>query len=173
MPPLSVVNTHTYYEIQCYLHHEARLFDNEEQREWLDELVDPEIRYQVLVTQERSRDGRGSGSDTVYVYDDGKDELDFRVKQFETGMQWMTNPVPKLRHLITNIEGFQCESDNEFRVYSNGMIYRSRKVYEENIFVFSRDDILRRGDDNKLRLLRREVLLDQRLVRSKNMLFFI
>ena len=168
------VSLEEHYEIQCFLYKEARLFDNEGQREWLDDLVDPDIRYELLIQQERARNDRGSGGKVLKAYDDSYEELDFRVKQFESGMQWMMTPIPRLRHFVTNIEAFQCDSESgDYKVYSNGVVYRSRKIYEEDTFVFAREDILRRDDSGNLRLLKRQINFDQRLVRGKNILFFM
>ena len=168
------VSLEEHYEIQCFLYKEVRLFDNEGQREWLDNLVDTDIRYELLIQQERVRNDRGSGGSVLKAYDDNYEELDFRVKQFESGLQWMMTSVPRLRHFVTNIEAFQCDSEQgDYKVYSNGVVYRTRKVYEEDTFVFAREDILRRDAEGNLKLLKRTIHFDQRLVRGKNILFFM
>lgn len=161
-------------DVESFLYYEARLLDTVQYREWLDRLVDPDILYQVFSRQLRSaKNSRTSGPDKVFVYDDDHRALDLRVTQFETGLQWRTDPPERLKHVITNVEVFKGEAPDQLVVYCNCVVFRSRRIYDEATFVYGRKDVLRRDGAGCLRLLRRLVELDQRFLRGKNLLFFL
>lgn len=80
-------------EIERFLFREARLIDTEQEREWLETMVDPEIKYQVFSRQLRYRkDTRGSGDKEVYFFDDNYADLGHRIGLRETGTQWVADP---------------------------------------------------------------------------------
>ena len=161
-------------EIERFLFREARLIDTEQEREWLETMVDPEIKYQVFSRQLRYRkDTRGSGDKEVYFFDDNYADLAHRVGLRETGTQWVADPPNRLRRIVGNIEGFEGELAGEYRVYSNCMVTRNRMVYEQMSYAYGREDILRRGADGKLRLLARVIDFEERFVRGKNLLFIL
>ncbi len=161
-------------EIERFLFREARLLDTEREREWLETMVDPEISYQVFSRQLRYRkDTRGSGDKEVYFYDDNYADLTHRVELRETGLQWVSDPPNRLRRIVGNIEGFEGGRAGEYRVHSNCMVSRNRMVYEQMNYVYGREDILRRGPDGRLRLLKRVIDFDERFVRGKNLLFIL
>lgn len=161
-------------EAEAFLYREARLLDSEQLREWLGGMIDPDIRYQVWSRQLRLRkDRRAAGPAEVYIYDDDYRVLEMRVQQFESGMQWRTDPPERLRHLVSNVEAFHGEREGEYRVYSNCLVTRNRRVYEESTFVYGREDVLRRDAEGRLRLLRRLVDYDQRFIEGRNLLFFL
>jgi 3-phenylpropionate/cinnamic acid dioxygenase small subunit len=162
------------FTVERFLYAEARLLMADQQRKWLTTLVHPDIRYQVFVRELRlKKDSRLQRPDRAYVYDERFSDLDARVRQFETGMQWRVDPPERLRYLISNIEAFQTEKPNDLLVYSNCLAIRNRRVYEESSFVYGRSDILRRNDDGAFRLLSREVDYDQRYIEGRNLMFFL
>ena len=161
-------------EVEQFLYREARLLDEEREREWLDEMVDRDIRYQVFIRQLRyKRDEKRSGPRQVYAYDDDWAGLDARVKVLESVQVWVHDPVSRQRHLVTNVEAYVGAHENEYAVYSNCHVARNRAVYEEMHHIYGRRDILRRDAVGHLRLLRRVIDYDQRFVRGKNLLFIL
>lgn len=174
MSNLTAVSIELHHEITQFLYAEARLLDGNEPGRWLETVVDPEIRYQMIVREERSgRDRRPSETGEVHIYDDNHVVLGMRVRQFESGMQTMLDPSQRLRRLITNITAWHLEDGDRFKVVSSGMATRFRRLYEHEQVVFGREDILRRDGDGQLRLLARRVELDERVSRNKNLLFFL
>lgn len=168
------VSMETYYEISQFLYREARVLDNELVREWLTDLVDPEIRYQMIISEERfRRDGSAAREREVRPYDDDMAALELRVRHFETGLQSMMDPPQRLCRAITNIEAYYRENNGEYLVYSNGFASRFRRQYEQEQLVYAREDVLRRGGDGALRVLSRSIVLPARVVRNKNLLFFL
>jgi len=161
-------------EVEAFLYREARVLDAEQWREWLGAMVDKDIRYQVWSRQLRMRkDKRVVGPAEVYIYDDDYQVLDMRVQQFESGLQWRSDPPERLRHMVSNVEAFQGERQGEYLVYSNCLVTRNRRVYEESSFVYGREDVLRRDSEGRLRLLRRLIDYDQRFIEGRNLLFFL
>jgi naphthalene 1,2-dioxygenase subunit beta len=159
---------------ESFLFREARLLGTERQREWLTTMVHPDIRYTVFSRELHSRkDKRFTGPDKLYLFQDTYESLEIRVKQFETGLLWRADPPERLRHVVTNVEVYLGEREDEYIVHSNCLTVRNRRVYEESFFVFGREDVLRREANGALRLLRRTVDFDQRFVRGRNLLFFL
>ena len=168
------VSMEVHHEIQQFLYREARLLDNEMMREWLTDLVDPEIRYQLVVRDERFRKDKSPDRDReVYLFDDDFTILDLRVKQFETGLQYMNDPAQRMIRVVSNVEAYLGDGEGEFEVYSYGIASRFRRQYESERSVYKRVDVLRRDENGNLRLLSRRIELGERVVRNKNLLFFL
>lgn len=168
------VSIELHHEIEQFLYREARLLDGEMVREWLDTMVSPDIRYQMVMREERFRkDKSPPEAREIMPYDDDHAALDLRVRQFETGLQAMLDPPQRIRRAVTNIETYHCDGEGEYLVYSNGIVSRFRRLYEHEQAVFGRKDVLRRGQDGTLRLVSRRIDLDERVVRNKNLLFFV
>ena len=61
---------------------------------------------------------------------------------------------------------------DEFEVNSNFVTYRTRLERDEDFYVGTRRDILRRVDEN-LRFARRTIILDQAVLKAKNISIFL
>ena len=167
------VSIELHHEIEQFLFREARLLDQEGMRAWLESMVDPQIRYQLVIREERFRKDRSTAPSEVMPYDDDHAALDLRVRQYETGLQTMLDPAPRMRRFITNVEAYHHDGEGEFLVLSYGTAYRFRRLYEHEQVVFGREDVLKKGKDGAFRLLSRRIDLDERVVRNKNLLFFL
>ena len=62
--------------------------------------------------------------------------------------------------------------ESEYEVKSNFICYRNRLSDEVDIWVGERTDLLRRDDEQELRIAHRKILLDQNVVLSKNLSVF-
>ncbi len=163
-----------HHEIEQFLYHEARLLDNEMLREWFDTMLDPEIRYQMVMQQERFvKDKSPAEAQQIMPFDERHGDLELRIRQFESGLQTMLNPRQRLRRAITNIEAFHQEEENTYLVSSYGIASRHRRLYEHEQVIFGRTDRLKRAEDGALRLVARRIDLDERVVRNKNLLLFL
>lgn len=163
-----------HHEIEQFLFREARTLDSELLREWLDKMVDPGIRYRLTIRDERFRKDKSPISEReIPVFDDDYSILDLRVRQFETGMQSMLDPAQRMFRVISNIAACHIENSNDYSVLSYGTASRFRRLYESERTVYRREDILRRDADGKLRLLARDIELGERVIRNKNLLFFL
>lgn len=174
MTDLQPVSIELHHEIEQFLYREARMLDNEKLRDWLTTIVDPDIRYRLVVRDERFRkDKSPDDKREMMPFDDNYDILDLRVRQFETGLQTMLDPAQKMFRVISNVEAYHNEKEDEFTVLSYGVVSRFRRLYESERSVFGREDVLRRVGDGKFRLLSRRVELGERVIRNKNLLFFL
>ncbi len=162
------------FEIEQFLKREARMLDNEKMRDWLTTMVDPEIRYRLVMRDERFRKDKSPEEEReVMPFDDDYNILDLRIRQFETGLQTMLDPAQRMFRVISNVEAFHNDAQDEFTVLSYGVVSRFRRQYENERSVFGRTDVLRRDQEGGLRLLSRQIELGERVVRSKNLLFFL
>jgi 3-phenylpropionate/cinnamic acid dioxygenase small subunit len=73
--------------------------------------------------------------------------------------------------LITNIR-IKKAGANEFAVQSNFLVYRTRMETDQDIFVGTRHDILRRVNGG-LKIAKRTIILDQAVLGAKNISVFL
>lgn len=161
-------------EVERFLYREARLLDTERLSDWLEQIVDPGIRYVVTSRELRYRkDHRYSAPPVVFIYDDDYAFLKARVDQFHSGMQWRVDPPERYRRLVTNIEVFETGKKDEYAVRSNCLGVRSRRAYEIDQFVYCREDVVRRCPIGTLRLVQRRIDFDERSVAGRNMVMIL
>ena len=165
-------------EIADFLYREAELLDERRYREWLDLLAD-DVRYWMPIRRnvklgDESEFTRAQSD--INWFDEGKDTLDRRVKQIETGIHWAEEPRSRLSHLVANVQVQKAEPSfaepQVVSVTSRFLIYRNRVETETDILVGRREDQLRRNGAGWL-LARRKIILDQNVLLSKNLTFFI
>ncbi len=166
-------------EIADFLYREAELLDERRYQEWLGLLAD-DIRYWMPMRRnvkygEDEREFTRAQSD-INWFDEGKETLTRRVKQIETGIHWAEEPRSRLSHIVANVAVQSAEPSfaaaQEVSVTSRFLIYRNRVETETDIMVGRRQDQLRRNGAGWL-LARRKIILDQNVLLSKNLTFFI
>jgi 3-phenylpropionate/cinnamic acid dioxygenase small subunit len=108
-----------------------------------------------------------TGPDELAVMDETKDSLRRRVERLDSGLAWAEDPPSRTRHFISNIEAHPTDSPDEVKVFSNFIMYRTRGEREEDFYVGSREDILRRSADG-WQIAYRRVVLDQNVLSAKN-----
>lgn len=161
-------------EVERLLYREARLLDTERFSEWLEQVIDPGIRYVVVSRELRYRkERRYSAPAEMFIFNDDFTFLKVRVDQFNSGMQWRTDPQERYRRLVTNMEVFLTGHQGELVVRSNLLAQRSRRAYEIDQFVCCREDRVRRDAAGNWRLLQRRVDFDERSIAGRNMLLFL
>ncbi len=166
-------------EIADFLYREAELLDERRYRDWLDLLAD-DVRYWMPMRRnvkvgEDAREFTRAGSD-INWFDEGKETLGRRVKQIETGIHWAEEPRSRMSHLVANVQVQRAEPSfaaaQAVEVTSRFLIYRNRVETETDLLVGRREDSLRRNGAGWL-LARRKIILDQNVLLSKNLTFFI
>jgi len=161
-------------EVERLLMREARLLDTEQFSEWLEQVLDPAIRYVVTSRQLRYRkERRYVAPPEMFLFNDDYVFLKARVDQFYTGMQWRTDPPERYRRLVTNIEVFRTAAKDEFAVRSNVLAQRSRRAYEVDQFICCREDRVRRCPAGTLRIVQRRIDFDERSIAGRNMVIFL
>jgi 3-phenylpropionate/cinnamic acid dioxygenase small subunit len=171
-------------EVEQFLYREARLLDERRFHEWL-QLFTDDVRYWMVTRSNlypRSskaiaslNPGRNTDEttdeDALAILDETKKTLEGRVARLETGMAWAEDPPSRTRHLIANIEVAAGDTPSELGVYSNFIVYRNRSETEQDFYVGTRRDTLRRID-GALRVSSRKITLDQNVLVAKNISIF-
>ena len=171
----------TIREVEQFLFREARLLDARRFHEWLDLLTD-DVRYWMptranrypanskaisILDGSRYEEGDLSREDELAILDEDKDSLTRRVNRLDSGMAWAEDPPSRTRHFVSNIEVEPGAGDTEIRVYSNFIMYRTRGQTEQDFYVGSRQDVLRR-EGGQLKVAYRKIVLDQTVLLAKN-----
>ena len=161
-------------QIEDFLFLEAELLDDRRLREWLDLLTDDvrywmPIRYNTLerpveLAEELSKPGEG------YYFDDDKKSLKIRVERAYAKNAWAEMPPSRTRHLISNVR-VKTDDAGEIEVHCNFLVYRTRMEVDQDIFVGTRQDILRRVNGG-FKIARRTTILDQAVLAAKNISIF-
>ena len=167
------VNHEVYTEVCRFYYREARLFGEQDYRQWLEGMVDKSILYFLPIFEERYiRDKKAPPEFPPYIYQDDYEDLEQRIRQLETDLARRVNPAGRIRHLITNIEAFEGESEGEISAYSNFLICRNRREREQTLLVGGREDRLIRTEGG-LRLAYRKISIPQRVILDSDIYYMM
>ena len=162
-------------QVEDFFYLEAELLDDRKLREWLDLLTD-DVRYWMPVrhnTLERPQEiaEELSKPGEAYYFDDDKKSLSLRVERVYSKSAWSELPPSRTRHLITNVR-VKKDNGEELEARSNFLVYRTRMDTDKDIFVGTRQDILRRVNGG-FKIARRTIVLDQAMLDAKNISVFL
>jgi phthalate 3,4-dioxygenase subunit beta len=154
-----------------FLVEEAALLDAGDYAGWLG-LLSEDIRYLMPV---RVTTARGAGFDSLADmahFDEDLYALRKRVQRLATEHAWTEDPPSRTRHLITNIRTFR-NGPRALRVESALLMFRSRgDTRAADLVSAGRADLLRETGDG-LRLARREITVDESVLRTQNLAVFL
>ena len=154
-----------------FLVEEAALLDAADYASWLNLLCE-DIRYVMPV---RVTTARGADFDSLADmghFDENMYALRKRVQRLATDHAWTEDPPSRTRHFVTNIRTFRHRT-SELRVESSLLLFRSRgDTREPDLISAGRTDLLRETGDG-LRLARREILVDESVLRTQNLAVFL
>ena len=154
-----------------FLVEEAALLDAGDYAGWLG-LLGEDIRYLMPV---RVTTARGAGFDSLADmahFDEDLYALRKRVQRLATEHAWTEDPPSRTRHLITNVRTFR-NGPHELRVESALLMFRSRgDTRAADLVSAGRADLLRETGDG-LRLARREITVDESVLRTQNLAVFL
>ena len=168
-------------EIEQFLYREARLLDNRQFHLWAELLAD-DLRYWMPMRSNRypANSKAIASLDEAHqethdlteahelaVMDETRDSLIRRIERLDSGFAWAEDPPSRTRHFISNVELEATENPAEIRAYSNFILYRTRGEREEDFYVGSREDILRRAGES-WQITYRKIVLDQSVLSAKN-----
>jgi 3-phenylpropionate/cinnamic acid dioxygenase small subunit len=162
-------------QIEDFLYLEAELLDERRLREWL-ELFTDDVRYWMPVrhnplerpaevTEELSKPGES------FYFNDNYETLRIRVEKVYAKTAWAEMPPSRTRRLISNVRVKQ-DAGGALHADSNFIVYRTRMEKDEDFFVGTRKDILRRVNGG-FKIARRTIILDQAILRAKNISIFL
>ncbi len=154
-----------------FLVEEAALLDAADFAGWLGLLCE-DVRYLMPV---RVTTARGAGFDSLADmghFDEDMYALRKRVQRLATDHAWTEDPPSRTRHFVTNVRTFRAEGD-DLRVESALLLFRSRgDTREPSLISAGRTDLLRATADG-LRLARREITVDESVLRTQNLAVFL
>lgn len=160
-------------DIERFLYKEARLLDNEAWDAWL-ALMTEDIHYWMPTQENRRRvDKKGAYRvEGAALYNDNLRDLTRRVTRFKQPSAWAEDPATRHVHVVSAVEAYKAEKDNEFIVHSTIVNYRSRVERDNDLLVARREDVLRL-EDGKLRIAKRKILMTQSVFMAKNLNAFL
>jgi biphenyl 2,3-dioxygenase subunit beta len=161
--------------VEDFLYLEAELLDDRRFRKWLDLFTD-DLHYWMPTRHnplERSEDlgAELSKPGESYYFNETKESLRVRVERLYSKTAWAEMPPSRTRRLITNIR-VKNDDGNTVEVHSNFLVYRTRMEKDEDTFVGTRRDVLRRVRGG-LTIAQRTIILDQAVLGSKNISIFL
>ena len=156
-----------------FLVEEAALLDAGDYDAWLG-LLTEDIRYLMPV---RVTTARWAGFDSLPDmghFDEDMYALRKRVQRLATDHAWTEDPPSRTRHFVTNVRTFPASSDGGgLRVESALLLFRSRgDTRSPDLLSCGRSDLLRPGQTG-YRLARREITVDESVLRTQNLAIFL
>lgn len=158
--------------VEQFLYEEAERLDDGDLHGWYDLLAeDVDYRIPRRVTRERGTE-QSEFSDEGFLYREDAGTLETRVKRYDREYAWAENPPSRTRRLVTNVRVKSADGD-EVSVRSNLLLYRNQgEDTEADLIACERRDTLRRTGEG-LRLAERTVHLDQTVLATRNLSFFL
>jgi biphenyl 2,3-dioxygenase subunit beta len=157
------------HEVEQFLYDEAALLDAHRYEDWLALFAD-DATYFMPIRRTRLRkelDKEFTQRDEMAFFNDTKAHLAQRVAKLLTGRSWAEDPPSRTRRLVTNVR-VTDDDGTELAVESNFLLYRTRLDSQEDKWIGSRQDVLRRHEGSFL-LAARTILLEETVVLSRNM----
>jgi 3-phenylpropionate/cinnamic acid dioxygenase small subunit len=161
------------HDLEQALYHEAALLDAHDYTAWLDMLTD-DIAYWMPIRSTRSAteaDAEFTAFGEGAYFDEDRAMLEIRVEKRTNGYAWSEDPPSRTRHCLTNVRVVEKHDDGDVTVSSNMVVFRSRLDMDEDWWVGRRVDRLRKVD-GRWKIARREIYLDQTVLKSKNLSTF-
>ena len=154
-----------------FLVEEAAILDAGDWARWLTLLAD-DIRYVMPVRVTTVRDtGYDERSDMAH-FDEDRYALEKRVQRLLTDHAWTEDPPSRTRHLVTNVRAFPGDAGT-VRAESSLLLFRSRGDDREAEYVCAvRRDVLREGGTGLL-LARRDIAVEESVLRTQNLAVFL
>jgi 3-phenylpropionate/cinnamic acid dioxygenase small subunit len=161
------------HDVEQTLFREAALLDAHDYTAWLDMLTD-DIVYWMPIRNTRAAtelDLEFTAFGEGAYFDDDRGALEIRVEKRTNGYAWSEDPPSRTRHFLTNVRIVEKHTAGEVTVSSNMVVFRSRLDMDEDWWVGRRVDRLRKVD-GRWKIARREIYLDQTVLKSKNLSTF-
>ncbi len=175
-------------DVSAWLFWEAELLDQRRYRDWLGVLTE-DITYRMPV-QVTTANGtaRPVLGDMVH-FDEDRYTLGLRIERLEGRHAWTEDPPSRTRRFVTNVRVMppagspRLGHPREVEVRSYLLLFRSRGDDRTADFIAAeRTDVLRRrapdpaadnGVDDDWLLARREIAVDEAVLRTQNLAVFL
>lgn len=172
MSTTPTISESEYREISNFLYDEADLLSAMDYKAWGKLLAD-DIHYVIPVTQffETGKE-RKIGIGNPY-FDEDTHSLKVRIKLLSTpSMTTAENPRSAISLMVGNIRAEKA-GDNEYRVKSRILLSRVRASESQPYELAGRREDLLRRHGGGLQLVKRTVYLNQAIIKTHNLSFFL
>jgi len=161
-----------YDRVVDFLYREADALDERRHDDWLDMLTE-DVRYLVPVRITSAHSLQDSYLADMAHFDEDRYSLTKRVQRFGTEHAWAEDPPSRTRRFVTNVRCWEGDASGETLVRCNLLLFRSRgDVHPPDLLSGRRTDLLREIG-GELKIARREVLLDESVLRTQNLAVFL
>jgi len=169
--PLSYTGE-AYGEILDFVYAEAAALDERRHHDWLEMLTDDVVyRMPVRVTTPHSLED--SLLADMAHFDEDRYSLVKRVERLDTEHAWAEDPPSRTRRFVTNVRGWEGGEPDEILAAASVLLFRSRGDRRPpDLLSAGRRDSLRRVD-GRLKLARRELAVDESVLRTQNLAVFL
>jgi ethylbenzene dioxygenase beta subunit len=158
-----------YAQILEWLYQEARLLDCGDFVAWL-ALMTSDISYE-MPTRSSVLPKEGMGFHPEFgLFSENHSSLSARAKRLQTDQAWAEQPRSRTRHFVSNVL-VERDANDAYHINCSVLVTRIRSDRPVDLLTGERRDVLRKQDGG-LKLLRRQILLDQTVLESHNLSFF-
>jgi 3-phenylpropionate/cinnamic acid dioxygenase small subunit len=163
------IGSAAYSEVADWLYREARLLDTGDFEAWL-ALMSKDISYE-MPTRSAVLPQQGTGFEPEFgLFSENHSSLAARVKRLQTDQAWAEQPRSRTRHFVANVL-VDCDNQGDLHVSSSLLLTRIRSNRPLELFSGERRDVLRK-QGGILKLVHRQILLDQTVLDSHNLSVF-
>lgn len=153
-----------------FLVKEAYIQDRRDFDAWL-ALMAEDVVYRVPVTS--TLGAMAHKADEMDHLCEDLFSLKMRVARLKSNLAWTESPPSRTRHMVTNVCCYRTEKDNEVRVLSAILVFRTQGDYMgPDLIAGSREDILRQ-ENGEMKLAQRIVRLDEAVLKTQNLAIFL
>ena len=139
-----------------FLYREARLLDARRFGEWLDLFCEDAVFWAPTVGMDGAYTTDPETS-LNFIYIIGRAGLEARVFRVESGGSLASNPLPRTRHLVTNVM-VDADDGAEVRMFANTQVVAFCEARGQQILNASYEYDLRK-ENGGLRIARKKILL--------------
>ena len=139
-----------------FLYREARLLDARKFGDWLELFCDDAVFWVPAVGMDGVHTAEPETS-LNFIYIVGRAGLEARVFRVESGGSLASNPLPRTRHLVTNVM-VDTDGPAEVRAFANTQVVAFCEARGQQILTGSYEYIVRK-EHGRLRIARKKVLL--------------
>ena len=168
------IGSPTYNRVLEFLYTEARLLDEVRLKEWAATLAE-DLVYTAPLRETRpvAQMAASYVRSTQHFEDDWRSIMGRVMRLTGTKSAWAEDPPSRTRRLVTNVLVEHGVRAGELRVRSYLLVTRSRFNFDELDFISAeRQDVLREVE-GRIKLARREILLDQAVLGTPNLAIFL
>lgn len=157
------------HEVEQFLYAEAALLDAHRYEQWLELFADDCLYFMPIrrTRLQREQDREFTAPGEMAFFHDTKPLLASRVTKLLTGRSWSEDPPSRTRRLVTNVRVVE-DDGTELVAEVNFLLYRTRLNSEEDQWIGSRRDRLRRVAGSFL-IAGRTIYLEQTVLLSRNL----